>query len=74
MKVDFPPHLQTRLLERAARDGRRLEDTVVDVVARYLEAEDRFVAAVERGEAALQQGGFLTRAQLGDRLGRWLQT
>jgi predicted transcriptional regulator len=46
---------------------------VQDVVARYFEEEDRFVEAVKRGEAALEQGDFLTHEQVGDRLRRFLQ-
>jgi predicted transcriptional regulator len=73
MEVHFPPDVQARLTERAAQQGRRLDETVQDVVARYFEEEDRFVEAVKRGEAALERGDFLTHEQVGDRLRRFLQ-
>ena len=73
MEVHFPPDVQARLAERAAQQGRKLDETVRDVVARYFEEEDRFVEAVKRGEAALEQGDFLTHEQVGDRLRRFLQ-
>jgi predicted transcriptional regulator len=65
--------VQARLAERAAQQGRKLDETVQDVVARYFEEEDRFVAAVKRGEAALERGDFLTHEQVDDRLRRFLQ-
>lgn len=43
-----------------------------DVVARYFEEEDRFIDAVQRGEAALERGEFLTHEQVGERLRRFL--
>jgi predicted transcriptional regulator len=73
MEVHFPPDVQARLAERAAQQGRKLDETVQDVVAGYFEEEDRFVEAVKRGEAALEQGDFLTHEQVGDRLRRFLQ-
>jgi predicted transcriptional regulator len=69
----FPPDVQARLAERAAQQGRKLDETVQDVVARYFEEEDRFVEAVKRGEAALERGDFLTHEQVDDRLRRFLQ-
>jgi predicted transcriptional regulator len=65
--------VQARLAERAAQQGRKLDETVQDVVARYFEEEDRFVEAVKRGEAALERGDFLTHEQVDDRLRRFLQ-
>lgn len=73
MEVHFPPDLQARIAERATRQGRNLDETVQDVVARYFEEEDRFIEAVKRGEAALARGESLTHEQVGDRLRRFLQ-
>ncbi len=73
MEVHFNPDLQARIAERAARQGRDLDETVQDVVARYFEEEDRFIEAVKRGEAALERGEFLTHEQMGNRLRRFLQ-
>lgn len=73
MEVHFTPDLQARLTQRATQEGRALDETVQDVVARYFEEEDRFFEAVKRGEAALERGEFLTHEQVGDRLRRFLQ-
>ncbi len=73
MEVHFPPDLQARIAERATQQGRNLDETVQEVVARYFAEEDRFVEAVKRGEAALARGESLTHEQVGDRLRRFLQ-
>ena len=73
MEVHFNADLQARLTERAAQEGRNLDETAQDVVARYFEEEDRFIEAVKRGEAALERGEFLTQGQVGDRLRRFLR-
>ncbi len=72
-KFNFNPDLQAKLTQRATEQGRKLDETVQDVVARYFEEEDRFIEAVKRGEAALERGEFLTHEQVGDRLRRFLQ-
>ncbi|MFN7925438.1 MAG: hypothetical protein U0Q16_35390 [Bryobacteraceae bacterium] len=73
MKVQFPPDVHVRLAQRAAQQGMNTSEVVQDVVARYLDEEDRFAEAVQRGEAALERGEFLTHEQVGDRLRRFLQ-
>jgi len=73
MEVHFNPDLQAKLTQRATQQGRKLDETVQDFVARYFEEEDRFIEAVKRGEAALERGEFLTHEQVGDRLRRFLQ-
>jgi predicted transcriptional regulator len=52
--------VQARLSQRATQQGVDLNDVVQEVVARYFEEEDRFMQAVQRGEAALKRGEFLT--------------
>jgi predicted transcriptional regulator len=73
MEVHFDPDLQARLTERASEAGRAPSDFVKDVVALYLEQEGRFVAAVKRGEAALERGESLTHEEVGKRLKRFLR-
>jgi predicted transcriptional regulator len=63
--------MQARLSQRATQQGVNLNDVVQEVVARYFEEEDRFVQAVQRGEAALERGEFLTHEQVGERLRRF---
>ena len=73
MEVHFNSDLEARLSQRATQEGRNLDETVQDVVARYFEEEDRFIEAVKRGEAALDVGEFLSHEQLGERLKHLLQ-
>jgi predicted transcriptional regulator len=73
MEVHFNPDLEARLTERAIQNGRKPHEFVQDVVARYLDEEDRFVEAVKRGEDALERGDYLTHEQVGERLRRFLQ-
>ena len=58
MEVHFNADLQARLTQRAAQQGRDLDETVQDVVARYFEEEDRFIEAVKRGDAAWSGANF----------------
>ena len=53
MEVHFDSHLEARLTERATQQGRKPDEFVQDVVARYLDEEERLVEAVKRGEDAL---------------------
>ncbi len=73
MEVQFPPDVEARLAERAARQCLSPDEAVRDVVTRYFQEEDRFVAAVQRGEAALDSRQSLTHEQVGDRLRRFLE-
>jgi predicted transcriptional regulator len=73
MEVHFDSNLEARLTERATEQGRKPEEFVQDVVARYLDEEDRFVKAVKRGEDALERGEYLTHEQVGERLRRFLR-
>jgi len=66
MEVQFPPDLEARLVDRAARQCFSPDEVVQDVVASYFREEDRFIAAVQRGE-------HLTHEQAGDRLRRFLE-
>jgi predicted transcriptional regulator len=73
MEVHFNPNLEARLTQRATQQGRKPDEFVQDVVARYLDEEDRFVEAVKRGEDALERGEYLTHEHVGERLRRFLQ-
>jgi hypothetical protein len=48
MEIHFNPDLQAKLTQRATQQGRNLDETVQDVVARYFEEEDHFIEAVKR--------------------------
>ena len=71
--MQFNPDVEARLAERAARQCQSPDEVVRDVVASYFQEEDRFIAAVQRGEAALDRGESLTHEQAGERLRRLLE-
>jgi predicted transcriptional regulator len=63
MEVHFPPELEVKVTQSAARQTRSPDELVQDAVSRYIDDETRFVEAVKPGEEALQQGEYLTREQ-----------
>jgi predicted transcriptional regulator len=73
MEVHFESDLEARLTARATQQGRKPDEFVQDVVASYLDEEDRFAEAVKRGEDALERGEYLTHEQVGERLRRFLR-
>jgi predicted transcriptional regulator len=70
MEVHFNPDLQTRLTQRATQQGRNPDEWVQDVVARHLDDEERFLAAVEKGIAAAERGEFVEEEEMDARLER----
>lgn len=73
MEVHFPPELEAKLAHSAAQQGRKADELVQDVLTHYFEEEAHFVEAVKHGEAAFEQGEYLTHEQAGQRLQRFLQ-
>jgi predicted transcriptional regulator len=73
MEVHFTPEQEATLAQSAAQQGRNPDELVLQVVARYLDEESRFVDAVRRGEEAFQRGESLTHEQVGQRLDRFLR-
>ena len=59
MEVHFTPEQEARLAQIATNAGTDPERLVKDVLARYLDAEARFLAAVEAGLAAAERGEFI---------------
>ena len=64
MEVTFPPELETKLTDSAAREGRDPDQLVREVASRYFQEEARFVEAVQRGEDAFERGEFLAHEQV----------
>jgi predicted transcriptional regulator len=56
MEVQFTPEQQAQIATKAGTVPERL---VTSVVARYLDEEARFLAAVEKGLAAAERGEFI---------------
>ncbi len=74
MEVHFTPELEEKLAQSAAQQGRKPDELVQEVLARYFDEQTRFAEAVRRGEDALQRGEYLTHDQVGDRLQRFLRS
>jgi predicted transcriptional regulator len=68
MEVHLSPEQQAKLMEIATKAGTTPERLVADVVARYLEEEARFLAAVEKGIAAAERGEFVEEDEMDARL------
>jgi len=73
VEVYLTGELEAKLTHSAARQGRKPQELVQDVLAQYLEEDARFVEAVKRGEAELERGEYLTHEQVGQRLQRFLK-
>ena len=68
MNVHLTPEQEARLSQIAARAGTAPERLVTSVVARYLDEEARFLAAVEKGIAAAERGEFIEEEEMDARL------
>ena len=68
MEVHFSPEQQARLAEIAAKAGTDPEQLVANVVARYIDEEARFLAAVENGIAAAERGEFIEEEEMDARV------
>jgi predicted transcriptional regulator len=73
MELHVTGELEAKLTDSAAKQGRKPDELVRDLLTRYFEEEARFVEAVKRGEDALKRGEYLTHDQVGERLNRFLQ-
>jgi predicted transcriptional regulator len=68
MEVHFTPEQQAQLAEIATKAGTVPERLVMKVVARYLDDEAHFLAAVEKGIAAAERGEFIEEEEMDARL------
>jgi len=68
MEVHFTPEQQEKLTQTASQAGTAPERLVTNVVARYLDEESRFLAAVEKGIAAAERGEFIEESEMDARL------
>jgi predicted transcriptional regulator len=60
MEIALTAEQEARLVELAARDGRKPSDLAAEAITRFLAEEARFAAAVARGVAAADRGEFVT--------------
>jgi len=68
MEVHFTSEQEAQLTQIAAQAGTAPERLVTNVVARYLDEEARFLAAVEKGIAAAERGEFIGEEEMDARL------
>jgi len=68
MEVHLTPAQEAQLAQIASKAGTNPERLATDVVARYLDEEARFLAAVEKGIAAAEHGEFIEEEEMDARL------
>jgi predicted transcriptional regulator len=68
MEVHLTPEQEAQLAEIAGKAGTAPERLATNVVARYLDEEARFLAAVEKGIAAAERGEFIGEEEMDARL------
>lgn len=68
MEVHLTPEQQSHLAQIAARAGTDPERLAASVVARYLDEEARFIAAVKKGLAAAEREEFIEEEEMDARL------
>lgn len=68
MIVHLTPEQEAQLTEIANQAGTIPERLVTNVVVRYLDAEARFLTAVEKGIAAAERGEFIEEEEMDARL------
>ncbi|HWB49346.1 MAG TPA: hypothetical protein VG651_09570 [Stellaceae bacterium] len=64
MDIALTAEQEAELAELAARSGRHPRELATDAVARYLDEERRFAAAVRRGISAADAGEFVATEQV----------
>jgi predicted transcriptional regulator len=73
MEVHFTPEQEAQFAQIAAKAGSNPVRLVKDVVARYLDNEARFLAAVEKGLAAAERGEFIEEEEMDAGIERMFQ-
>lgn len=68
MEVRLTPEQQAQLAQIASKAGTAPERLVTNVVARFLDEEARFLAAVEKGIASAERGEFISEEEMDARL------
>ncbi len=59
MEVPIPPQLEAELAQLASSTGRKPEEIAASILAAGLEAERRYLAAVDQGIASADAGRFV---------------
>ena len=73
MQVHLTAEQEARLADIATKAGVSMDRLASDVVARYLEDEARFMAAVDWGLAAAERGEFIEEDEMDARVEQMFQ-
>jgi predicted transcriptional regulator len=68
MNIHLTSEQEARITRIAAEAGTDPERVATEVVARYLDDQERFLAAVEKGLAAAQRGEFIEEDEMESRV------
>jgi predicted transcriptional regulator len=74
MEVHFPPETESKLLRLAQDTGRNAEQLVQEAVARFVQDDAEFLAAVQKGFDSIDRGEFVSHEEVGARIRRLFQT
>lgn len=70
MEVHFTAEQEAKIAQIASKTGTDPSGLVKDVLARYLDDEARFLAAVEKGLAAAERGEMIEEEEMDARVER----
>jgi len=70
MVVNLTPEQEAQIAQIASKAGTDPGRLVKDVLARYLDGEARFLAAVEKGLVAAERGEFIEEEEMDARIER----
>jgi predicted transcriptional regulator len=70
MVVNLTPEQEAQLAQIASTSGTDPGHLVKDVLARYLDGEARFLAAVDKGLVAAERGEFIEEDEMDARIER----
>ena len=74
MELQLTPEEEAKLAGVAERTGRKTEELVKEAIDYYLRYDDEFVAAVEKGLAALDRGEYISHEELGSRIDKLFES
>ena len=74
MEIRLSPDQEAHLAALAANQGRSADEVAQEAIARFLDNEVRFAAAVSRGIEAADRGEFVEAKQVWEGVERILQS
>ncbi len=74
MEGHFAPETESKLLRLAQDTGRNAEQIVQEAVARFVQEDAEFLAALQKGFDSLDRGEFLSHEEVGAKIQRQFKT